>query len=841
MFESFFSLFGGALGPREALIIAVVLTASLVALAAFAVLVASLRLGNRAAHGRRDSIRTLERDLARAKALLSAEPALYLSWPGSADPTPEISGRLPEQSSAPSEAAALADFASWLAPAHAETLNGSLMDLRSAGKPFCHFVETVSQSRLVAEGFAAAGVATLRFRELVGSSLEAVVDADRHAALEQELASLKAVLAKAPVLAWIRSRDGKLKWVNEAYAAAVEADTVDDAISGGLELISPEARARLREATSRGSSVRQRVHAVAEGERRAFDVIAVPSPDGDAGIAVDVSEADRLSDRLERNIAAHARTLDQLTTAVAIFGPDQKLNFFNAPYADLWGLDEKWLGQVPRDGEILDLLRERGRLPEQADYRAWRNARLELYTALEPVEEWWHLPDGQSLRVVVVPHPLGGVTHLYENVTEKIALASRYNALFSVQRETLDNLHEGVALFGSDGRLKLSNPSFARIWDLDRADLENEPHMDAVIAACSVLTADDSHWRQLRASVSAFGGERETGSGRIERPDGTVVDYASVPLPDGATLFTYVDVTDSWRIEQALRDRNEALLAADRLKTAFISHVSYELRAPLTNIIGFADLLSAETFGRINARQAEYIGYIQGSSQKLHQLIDDILDLATIDAGVMELESAELDVAETLRATGSLLSERIEAAGLTLAYDVPDDIGKIVADETRLKQILYNLLTNAIGFSPSGAQITIGARRHGANVELWVADQGPGIAPELRERVFERFETHTDGSSHRGSGLGLSVVKSFVELHGGTVKIDPEAGEGTTVRIHLPCEPRERVAQGDVGDVPLELTAELKAAAASSRRPEGSQPASEPAPSVAKRPAAPSR
>jgi signal transduction histidine kinase len=774
-------------GPREALSLGFIAAALIVALAALAATVWVARAAWRERARQRGRTRAMEREIAEARAMIAAEPQILLRWRGAADPEPSVTGALPETAGVPAQAARLTDFPSWLDSASAAALGDALASLRSLGRGFCVFVTARSGTRLIADGFPAAGAATLRVRELSGSGLEAVVDADRHAVLEQELAGLKAVLAKSPVLTWIRGRDGRLRWVNEAYADAVEADTADAAVANGLELIPPEARGRLAEAITRGITARQRVHAVARGERRAFDVIDVPSAIGDAGIAVDVTEADRLSDQLDRHVAAHARTLDQLATAVAIFGPDQHLNFFNAAYIELWGLDETWLKQPPKDGEILDLLRDRGRLPEQADYRSWRNGRLSIYTALEPVEDWWHLPDGQSLRVVVVPHPLGGVTHLYENVTEKIALASRYNALFSVQRETLDNLHEGVALFGSDGRLKLSNPSFARIWQLERPELENEPHMDAVIKACRRLAADDPHWSELRASVSAFGGERESTRGRIERPDHSVVDYASVPLPDGATLFTYVDVTDSWRIEQALRDRNEALLAADRLKSAFISHVSYELRAPLTNIIGFADLLAAQTFGPINDKQGEYVEYIQRSSQKLHQLIDDILDLATIDAGVMELDSSNVDIAATLRATGALVSERIDNAGLKLVFDLPDDIGSVLADETRVKQILFNLLTNAIGFSPAGATITIGARRARDTVEIWVADRGPGIAPDMRERVFERFETHTDGSNHRGSGLGLSVVKSFVELHGGSVEIDSEPGEGTTVRFRLPA------------------------------------------------------
>ncbi|MFV2091868.1 MAG: ATP-binding protein [Hyphomicrobiales bacterium] len=488
---------------------------------------------------------------------------------------------------------------------------------------------------------------------------------------------------------------------------------------------------------------------------------------------------------------------------MAIFDPDQRLKFSNSAYATLWGLDGSWLRQEPVGGEILDRLRDHGRLEEKADYRKWREDHLAAYAGTETVEDEWHLPDGRTLRVIAEPHPNGGLTYLFEDVTERLALDARYNGLLSVQKETLDHLHEGVALFGSNGRLKLFNPAFATIWKLDSEALGKQPHMDALIAACMPLTGPTEHWDELRRSITAAGEGRQPVSGRMHRADSVVVDYAGVPLPDGATLFTYVDMTDGWRIEHALRERAEALLAADELKTAFLSHVSYELRAPLTPIMGYAEFLSMGTVGELNKKQIEYIGVIQDASKDLRDLIDNIIDLTTIDAGSMALDIRPVDIETLARdtVTGSI-ETLANAAGLSIAFDIEPQISDFTGDADRLKQVLRHLLSNAIGFSTEGGRITIGARTGKSDVSIFVTDEGRGIDPKVVDRIFNRFETYTEGTLHRGPGLGLTIVKGLVELHHGGIEIDTEPGKGTTVTCRFPLAPAGRPAGPKPGSNP---------------------------------------
>jgi signal transduction histidine kinase len=317
--------------------------------------------------------------------------------------------------------------------------------------------------------------------------------------------------------------------------------------------------------------------------------------------------------------------------------------------------------------------------------------------------------------------------------------------------------------------------------------LNQRPHAEAVTAWCQALHDENAVWRNLRASVTAID-NREPITARIERRDGAVLDLTTMPLPDGATLVTFQDRTDTVNVERALRERNEALEAADSIKIDFVHHVSYELRSPLTNIIGFANLLGDPAFGSLTQKQDEYLGYITASTNALLALINNILDLATIDAGAMTLNLGDVDIRASMEAAAEGVQDRLVKNRIRLDIRTSATIGSFTADERRLRQILFNLLSNAVGFSPAGETVTLLAERHPDAVIFTVNDHGPGIPSQTKDKVFDWFETDSMGSQHRGPGLGLSLVRSFVELHGGTVTIDSAPGQGTTVTCVFPVE-----------------------------------------------------
>jgi signal transduction histidine kinase len=753
----------------------------------FAVVTAIMLLRTRARSARieaaaRDEIAALRERVDRASALLSSEPQVMVDWPAASD-QPIIDGDPAVLGIEPRHR--LLAFGSWLEPGKAREIEHAVEALRGRGEAFAMTLTTVSGHPIEALGRAVGGHAVLRLKDAGAVTRELVQLTERHETLQTEIASLRTLIETLPSPAWTRDPAGRLTFVNSAYALAVEARDAADAIGRHLELLDSGARDSIAQARTADGSYSGRLPAVVAGTRRSFDVLDVRTDTGSAGIGIDATEAETMRSALARMVDAHRRTLDQLSTGVAMFDSEQRLTFYNAAYRALWDLAASDLDARPTDSEIIEELRAARRLPEQPDFRAWK-AQLHLaYRAIETNEHVWHLPDGRTLRVVTTPNPDGGVTYLFHDVTERLDLERRFEELIRVQRETLDNLAEGVAVFASDGRLRLYNAAFARTWKLSPEALAERPHIETVTALCRPLHGDHPTWQALRAVVTAID-SREAIEDRLERRDGSVVDCTTVPLPDGATLVTFHDVTDSVNVERALRERNEALEDADRLKIDFVHHVSYELRSPLTNIIGFVHLLGDPATGPLATKQREYLDYITVSSNTLLALINNILDLATIDAGRMQLNLGPVDIRETMEAAAEGVQDRLVGAGLTLDIRAPADIGSFAADARRLRQILFNLLANAVSFSPGGATITLVAERRAGEVAFSVTDKGPGIPPEVLEKVFNWFETHPLGSHHRGPGIGLSLVRSFVELHGGKVTISSVVGEGTTVTCTFP-------------------------------------------------------
>lgn len=729
----------------------------------------------------------LEAELDRVEALIEAGEDVIVQWFG--DGPPKVSGRLSLIDTAPSDVKAFLSFGSWLTPQSATELERAIANLRSKGEVFALSIATRENIFVEAIGRTIGTRAFMRIRNLAGERLQHAELRERYGRLVRDVDVVRALLHTMPQPAWMRGRDGKLTWVNRAYMDAVDAETEADVLTEGKELLDSRNRDIVTAEQLKTELYTGRQPVIFSGKRRVADIVDVSSDMGSAGIAIDVSALEEAETALRRALEFHTRTLDQLATAVAIFGSDKRLRFYNQAFSDLFGLSAAFLEQGPEDGAVLDQLRAHRKLPEQADYKSWKRDILASYQAVEARELWWHMPDGKTLRVVANPHPQGGVTYIYENVTEQIELESRFNTLTRVQGETLDHLSEAVAVFGSDGRLRLSNPAFQKLWGVTRQDLESEPHIRDLAAILKFDPLEEDAWNGIARHVTGLADSRERNRARIENQDGRVVDFAIVPLPDGASMLTFTNVTATVQVQRALKERNDALEEADRLKNTFIQHISYELRSPLTNIIGFAELLNDDRIGELNDKQGEYIDHIMSSGAALLALINDILDLATIDAGIMELNLAEINVRTTLEAAIEGIRDRLQEENIVLKANLPEEGLCFIADEKRVRQVLFNLLSNAIAHSESGGEIELDCVLDDHTVRFMVRDHGCGIPQDILNTVFDRFVSGNGSDGRRGAGLGLSIVKSFVELHGGQVDIESVEGEGSTIACQFPLRP----------------------------------------------------
>jgi signal transduction histidine kinase len=716
---------------------------------------------------------------------LFAEPQILISW-AAGDNRPRISGdtSLLMQQDTPQRILA---FGTWLPPEPALQMDHAVEALRESGEGFLLNLTTFNGHAIEATGRAVGGQAIVRIRELSGLRRELAETNFRLKTLMEETEMLRGFADASPFPIWAKDAKGILNYANAAYVEATEAASEADAIDRHLELLDSSHRAEMERALVTASAHTARLPIVARGERRIYDVRAMNVAGGSVGMAIDASEVDALSSALVRMAEAHRRTLDQLSSGVAVFDGRRRLAFYNESYRGLWGLESSFLDGAPDDSSVLDRLRAARKLPEQADFRAWKAKLHEAYRAIETAKDTWFLPDGRALSVVTTPNPEGGVTYLFDDVTDSLNLARQFDRLNRAQRETLDTLAEGVAVFGSNGRAQLFNPAFAKMWKLSPEALREEPHIDTVETWCKPLFDEAQGWRTIREAVTAIE-RRNDVQLKLERNDGSVLECMGKPLPDGGTMLTFHDITDTENVERALRESNDALKAADQMKIDFVHHVSYELRAPLTTIIGFAHFLSDPSTGPLTPKQAEYLDYVTKSTNALLALTDNILDLATIDAGAMKLELGPVDIGKAIAAAAEGLQDRLATERIRLKVDIAADVGSFVGDQRRVVQVLYNLLANAVGFSPQDTTVGISATRTERHVVFTVTDSGPGMPPEVRDKAFDMFESHSQGSRHRGAGLGLSLVRSFVKLHGGDVRFAPPGSKGTTVICEFPID-----------------------------------------------------
>ncbi|MBB4005271.1 PAS domain-containing sensor histidine kinase [Aurantimonas endophytica] len=722
------------------------------------------------------------------------ERILIYSGPGA----PEVLGALPGDCQAPLEEKRFLAFADWMPASTARTLADSIDRLRGAAKPFCLEIELAEGQVVEATGRTIGALATVRFTRLQGlrERLREIEAAEQRALATIE--TMQRLFDAAPIPIWLREQGGRLVWVNESYASAVDAGSVAECLERQSEFLSQQDRLAIAAHRAEAKVFSGKLSTVVAADRRNFAVVEADGPLGSAGLAADVSETEQVRMELRQTIDSQSETLNQLTTAVARFDEKTRLAYYNAAFQRLFDLTNTYLDSQPDHLALLDHLRTAGILPIEKEFRSeLREQDLAAYRATEPTETLWHLSDGRTLRVIATPQPRGGATWVFEDITEKLELESQVKATVRLQRETIDYLREAVAVFSSDGRLRLSNPAFAELWGLDAEYLRSRPRIHALPELCNfaIVGGDDDNgeargWTRFSQAVTAFDeAGRDTETGEFALTSGHTVAYGIVPLPNGQTMLTFSDISDAREAERMLRERNEALEQANQIKNDFVQHVNYELRSPLTNIIGFSALLRTPETGPLNERQSEYLDYISTSTSQLLTIVNDILDLATIDAGIMELELDEVDIAKTVSHAADGVRERLTEAGVTLDIDLAEAGETLRADGPRLTQILFNLLSNAANFAPAGSAVALRARRRDDTIRFEVTDRGPGIARDNLDKIFERFEANPNGGRQSGAGLGLSIVKSFVELHRGTIEIVSAPGEGTTVICTLPVGP----------------------------------------------------
>ncbi len=679
----------------------------------------------------------------------------------------------------------------------AALLDAAVTAAQRAGEPFALAIRPQGSARtLTARGQRApreigAGGVVVWFFDATESQGQIGQLQTESAELAEAFHALRGLIEAAPLPMWYRGPDLKLAMVNSAYVEAVEAADGRDVVTRQVELIEGgssggpiASAAAARDAGKPGVLV---MPATIGGARRMLRVhdVPLPSPPGGvAGFAIDIEDLEQARGGLKRFSDAQRAMLDRLSAGVAQFAADRTLSFCNQPFMRLFAMRGEWLADRPEFDRVLERMRETNRLPEVRDFPGWKAERRDWFQASGAVEESWSLAGNTHIRVVANPLPDGGLLLIFEDRTEQVQLASARDTLLRVRTATFDNLFEALGVFAGDGRLQIWNNKFRQLWGFEEEFLAGHPRVDALIEQGAARLAQPDRAGVIAELVREAAVGRTQRSGRVEFADGRHFEFAGVPLPDGNALFTMLDISDSRRIETALRDRNDALEAADRVKTAFVANMSYELRTPLTSIQGFAEMLGEGYAGKLSKQADGYVDAILESVARLSALVDDVLALTETDRG--RLERVDVDLEQIANNAAEAVAPLARRKSIDFAIEVAPTTGTVKGDPAKLRQMVEHMLRHAVGGTGENGRVLLHTDGDAAGARIVVSDDGPGMDQHAIDHAFDRFAGHDASDDDRALGLGLPIARQFAEAHGGSIQLLSEPGAGTLLTVELP-------------------------------------------------------
>ena len=633
------------------------------------------------------------------------------------------------------------------------------------------------------------GAALLWFFDLTSNIVELEKTKKQAEDAQDAFVALSGLIEEAPLPMWHRGNDLQISLVNKAYVKAVEGQSSEQVVADGIELVEDvdgkSAMAFAEEAKIAGVTQERVISNTLDGQRRQIKVLDIPLGDaGIAGMVIDMQEVEDARVQFRRLSDAQRDLLDMMSAGVAQFDADEGLIFANAPFQRMFALRDQWLEERPEFARLLDRMRENGKLPEVRDFPEWRAQRENWFRSTQANEENWLLPDGTHLRVLAQPLPNGSLLLIFEDRTEQAQLASSRDTLLRVRTATFDNLFEAIAVFASDGKLSIWNRKFSGIWGLQDEALSAHPRLDELLPQLAALLKKPSQISIVGELLRMTTANREARTSRVAFADGRIFQISTVPLPDGNALFAMLDMTDSLQMEQALRERNEALSEADAVKSRFLANMSYEFRTPLTSISGFADLLKAGIAGDLSEQAMEYVEAISTSADRLSQQINTVLDYSQSEAGSLPIAKEKVDVGALLESVLESNQESAASRSIKMRLDLRKPFGDISGDAKRLHQAIGHIVENSIKYGHDDGQILIVAQDTAGRTEIIISDDGPGLSERQLAALIEK--PGRSGTGERQGGLGLPLAKQLVEAQGGVFDIQSETGVGTLVSISFP-------------------------------------------------------
>lgn len=600
------------------------------------------------------------------------------------------------------------------------------------------------------------------------------------------------ILNSIPICVWAKDKNGKLVYCNDAYAGVLETPK-DEAVKRNILWSSVAASYK----GGKGSGRADMDSVVIDGRLTFFDISETEI--GNTGIslccAIDSTKFETVLREYEKYKTESFDTLNSLSSPIAVLDEHTKVVFANDAFLHMFKVDEKTINNDIMTSELLDYLRDNRVLLEMDNFQEFKDIVLGMFTTvLEPRRYFFSLSNGKTFNVIVSPYQIGGLIFVFEDITDKIALERDYNALSAIQKETLDHLIEGILVFGADNKIKMTNPALRSIWTDNEYD---DLHINEFFEINEAMFTSEEESQEIRSELIAHStSKRELYSGEIKQQSDKLIEYAYVPLPEGLNLVRFVDATDKYNLQKAMDEKVNLIEQIDKLKSDLISNISTEFNTPIDTIRSFADILIKQYFGELNDKQSNYCTGIINAANRLYELVESMINLASIESGHMKLKYAETTTQIFASQCASLFSQKLSDKNIQLIQEIENPEEKIIIDTKGLEKVVFYFLSEAMNYTKEGGTISFTIHTSSANnnyIDIKITDSSISEY-ELSDRqisaINKLFAGDVSDLSIKGTlDFMLAYSSNIVRLNGGKIRMTYIETAGTQVKITIPKRP----------------------------------------------------
>ncbi|MDR1391223.1 MAG: PAS-domain containing protein [Holosporales bacterium] len=603
------------------------------------------------------------------------------------------------------------------------------------------------------------------------------------------------ILDALPVYVWQKNKDLKITYCNKAYANALES-TPEHVISNNIKLIPISQKGSIYVDQSLYFSKLKKMseHVVINGDRRLLAIEETPFLGGEksTGIAIDITDKETLEREYKNYKKQTEEVLDNISVPIAIFDEETNLVLANTAVIKLFSVEGLDLGGNSKFSDIIDYILSNESIISPLHIQKYKKGTHNLFQTISaPHHTSIYMKNGTTVNLSIFPNRGGGLMFMFEDISDKIALAREVNSISAIQVQILEHLDEGIIVFGPDNRIKITNPAIDdMLGKTGDYRLPGIHIVDFFQSIYELFVSKEETEVQITMLID-MASQRVKFSGTASLLSGKIISYNYLPLPEGLNLIKFLDITDNSSLEKITHEKTDLIAQMDKFKSSLISHISYKLRAPLRTITGFAEILYNRYFGDLNERQLEYCYGIARSSESISDIVDAVISLADIESGQIKMRYTEVNLLNFINDAISSFLEKMEKKHIDITTDFSDQVTNIFIDEYSMKKAVFYLISRAAKVSSVNGKISISVEYPKSTpgyFNLIIRDNGIGLTEEDLDKIRNIFLKDVENLLDNSLDFELLAVGRIIRLHNGKVLIDSIEEKGTTVSCCIPVK-----------------------------------------------------